>query len=110
MYFSSIEEAERKIEEMSSYSKHQLNTAHYVEKDENILTLKDNYQWKAVKFGWRPVPSDKGEIALILHDPEKTVRGFYDWSVLSFLTEDEAKRLKDELEECLSEKEEEVEK
>jgi len=108
MYFSSIEEAERKIEQMSNFRKHQLYTGRYVEEDEKVLTLKDECKWKAVKFGWRPVNSSNGEIALILHDPEMSVRGFYYWSVLSFLTEDEAKQLKDELEECLSEREEEV--
>lgn len=83
------------------YGKNQLYTALYKVKKTGEVDLPDGCYWKVLKYlgnsKFSPVTYQlRGEIALVLHDKESKFL-----PLISFLTKEEAKKLKKELEKAL---------
>lgn len=79
------------------YEKHQLYKG-YCEIDEGgEIKLPEGCQWQVKKYigNCEFAEDGAGEIALLLHEDYGNGSGF--WSVISFLTEDEAKKLVEQL-------------
>lgn len=86
------------------YRKHQLYLNDYEVKDGVVLLPKECY-WKVQRqIGGRMFTKldeeEKGRICLILNQDYSDTRGF--WSVMSFLTNEEARKLRDQLDQAIT--------
>lgn len=80
------------------YNKHQLYRGRYVISKGGMIGLPDKCYWIVKKYtGTREFAEvgERGEIALMLNEDYGGDRGY--WSVISFLTADEAKELASQL-------------
>ena len=81
------------------YGKHQLYQGHYEMSPGAVLRLPEKCQWEVRKYQGNRVfaasSNDQGEIALLLGEDYGEGYGF--WSVISFLTVEEARLLAEQL-------------
>jgi len=95
------------------YKKHQLYLNDYQVLKGGVVELPDNCKWIVMKYlgnkGHRGqftnIPEEKGGICLILDETRSEKGGF--WPVMSFLTDDEARELANELLDLAREKKDE---
>ena len=86
------------------YQKHQLYVDDYQVSEGGKVKIPENCSWRVLKYFGDCNFGDQeeiGEVALILNEDRGKGHGF--WSVISFLTKDEAKDLSDQLIKALEE-------
>lgn len=85
------------------YNKHQLYKGNYTMDDGGEIILPDDCKWIVKRHSGNCVfdePDGMGEITLLLEENYSPTSGF--WSVISFLTEEEAKELVQQLVSAIS--------